>query len=100
MKIIAIEHESPDATGADFAPLLRSEAETAWTLYREGSLREIYFRTDRDEAVLILECESLEKAGEVVGRLPLVKAGLIRFELIPLGPYPGFERLFGTSDGI
>jgi len=26
--------------------------------------------------------------------LPLVKEGLITFELIPLKAYPGFERLF------
>ena len=26
--------------------------------------------------------------------LPLVQAGLIRFEVIPLVPYPGFGRLF------
>ena len=29
-----------------------------------------------------------------LGALPLVKAGLIEFELIPLRPYPGLERLF------
>ena len=30
--------------------------------------------------------------------LPLVAAGLIRFELIPLAPYPGFARLFASAD--
>jgi hypothetical protein len=29
-----------------------------------------------------------------LGTLPLVKAGLISFELMPLVPYPGFARLF------
>ena len=29
--------------------------------------------------------------------LPLVKAGLIAFEVIPLKPYPGLARLFGGA---
>ena len=31
--------------------------------------------------------------------LPLVQAGLIRFEVIPLVPYPGFERLLEKERG-
>jgi len=31
----------------------------------------------------------------MLGTLPLVQAGLIAFEVIPLKPYPGLARLFG-----
>jgi len=97
MKILAIEHEKPGYTGSDFAPYLRAEAQQVWDLYLGGILREIYFRQDRPEAVLILECAGVEQARQHLGSLPLVQAGLIEFEIIPLAPYPGFARLFSEA---
>ena len=94
MKLIAIEHEVPGKTAADFAPHLRAEAQRVWELRQAGLIRESYFRADRDEAVLVLECAGVEEAQEALGSLPLVQAGLIRFEVIPLKAYPGYERLF------
>jgi hypothetical protein len=43
---------------------------------------------------LILECADTNEAQHLLESLPLVQAGLIRFDVIPLIPYPGFERLF------
>jgi hypothetical protein len=97
MKLLAIEHEMPGKTAADFAPHLRAEAQRVWVLSQAGVIRESYFRADRDEAVLVLECAGVEEAEEVLGSLPLVQAGLIQFEVIPLKAYPGFARLFGDK---
>lgn len=94
MKILALEHEVPGMSAADFAPYLKAEAEAAWNLYQEGVIRELYFRADRREAVLVLECDTPEEARGVLQSLPLVEQGLIEFEVIPLAPYPGFARLF------
>jgi len=94
MKIIALEKESEVAQASDFKPHLYSEAQKLWELYQSGHVREVYFREDQKTAVLILECESVETAEQVLSQLPLVKEGLIQFELIPLIPYSGFERLF------
>ncbi len=55
-------------------------------------------RLARDEAVLALECASLEEAAAALDGLPFVRAGLIRFELVPLRPYPGFARLFEPGE--
>jgi hypothetical protein len=74
---------------------LKAEAARLWELYQSGQVRESYFRQNRSEAVLILECHDTEEAQTLLDSLPLVRAGLIRFEIIPLVPYPGFERLFG-----
>ena len=95
MKILALEKEIPDTTPEQFAPHLNAEAARVWELYQSGQLREMYFRGDREEAVLILECADKEEAESLLATLPLVKEGLIKFEVIPLVPYPGFERLFG-----
>ena len=59
MKILAIEHENAFARAADFAPYLEAEARLAWELSQKGIIREMYFRDDRDEAVLVLECEGI-----------------------------------------
>jgi len=94
MKILALEHELDGATPEKFQQLARAEAAQAWELYQQGILRELYFRADRHETVLVLESQDVESARQVLETLPLVKHGLITFELIPLVAYPGFARLF------
>ena len=96
MKILALEKDLPGVTPGQFQPHLKAEAARVWDLYLSGVLREIYFRADRHSAVLVLECASLEEARQVLDSLPLVQAGLIEFDLIPLAPYPGFSRLFSA----
>ena len=93
MKILAIEKEIPGAKEEQYELHLKSEALQAWKLYQEGKIRELYFSKD-DCAILILECEDENKAAEILNSLPLVKEGLIEFDIIPLLPYPGFGRLF------
>jgi hypothetical protein len=95
MKILAMEVETEGVQPEDFAPHRKAEARRVWELYQGGTIRELYFRADRSEAVLILECADTIEAQQILGSLPLVQAGLIRFEVIPLVAYPGFERLFG-----
>lgn len=94
MRILAIEKGSPDIQADQYLPYLKPEAARAWELYQAGVLRELYFRADRREAVLLMECDTLQEAKEALASLPLVEAGLITFEVIPLVPYPGFSRLF------
>ena len=98
MKILALERENPQAAAGDFQPHLRAEAARAWELYQAGILREIYFRQDNHCAVLVLECAGVDEARQILDTLPLVQQGLIDFEILPLGPYPGFARLFAESE--
>lgn len=94
MKILAIEHETPGLSAPDFHPHLEAEARGAWKLYRDAVIREMYFTQEDHRAVLVMECGDREEAREYLDSLPLVQAGLIRFEILPLKPYDGFERLF------
>jgi hypothetical protein len=98
MKILAIEHDPPGVTDEQFTPeLLQAEAQRAWVLHQSGVIRELYFRADRSEAVLVLECADMDEARSILDTLPLVRENLIGFELIPLVAYPGFARLFRTK---
>ena len=97
MKILALEHELPAAATEAFERYRVEEAHKVWDLYQAGVFRELYFRADRNEAVLVLECASVEEAREILSTLPFVQNRLIAFEVIPLKAYPGFNRLFSNE---
>jgi len=94
MKFLALERELASATAEAFQPLLKDEARRLWELQQAGLLREAYFDADHHTAVLMLECSDTQAAWTLLAGLPLVQAGLIAFDLIPLVPYDGYARLF------
>jgi hypothetical protein len=97
MKILAMEKETSGVKPGQFTQYLYIEAKKVWNLYQAGIVREMYFRQERSEAVLIMECSSADEASGILEGLPLVQAGLISFDIIPLVPYPGFSRLFADQ---
>lgn len=81
-----------------FTPEMRAaEARQAWNLHQAGVIRELYFRADEAMAVLVLECAGVAEADAALRSLPMVSAGLIEFEVLPLKAYPGFARLFEAT---
>jgi len=94
MKVLALGRDTAPADDPRFAEVRPAEARRAWELYQQDILREIYFRADRPNGVLVLEVPDLAAARAVIDSLPLVAAGVIDFDLVPLKPYPGFARLF------
>lgn len=90
MQLLAIEEDAEGVTDNDFGPYLKAEAKRAWELYQSGIFREMYFTRDDSIAVIMMECASVEKAKKALDTLPLAKARLISFELMPLLPCPGF----------
>lgn len=100
MKVLALGFDV--VVGQDdprFAELRPAEAWRVWEMYRDDLLREAYFRADRNNGVLLFEVPDLAAARAAVDSLPLVAAGLIDFDLVPLRPYPGFARLFREDAG-
>lgn len=97
MKLLALTKVAPGATQEIIQANLEAEAWRGWELYKAGIFREMYTRKDRPGAVLVLECDSVEAAREVVDTLPLVQAGQLEIELIPLGYFQSFERLIETD---
>jgi hypothetical protein len=45
---------------------------------------------------LIFECGDTTEAERLVAELPIVEAGLLNFEVVPLRPYAGLRQLFGN----
>lgn len=97
MRFICISHQ-PD--GADMTQLpqhLDAEVRAAWKNYASGTYREMLIRQDAPGVVLMVEAESPEAARNIVDTLPLSKAGLLAFDVIPLGPFTNWGMLFAAA---
>jgi hypothetical protein len=94
MKVLALGRDLVAQDDPRFAELRPAEARTVWGLLQRDVLREVYYRADRANGVLVFEVPDVDAARAAVDSLPLVAAGLIDFDLVPLKPYPGFARLF------
>jgi hypothetical protein len=92
MKLLAIEKETSLVNWDVENEILINESYQVYHLFQEGIIRDIYF-TENKDAVIILECVTKEEALNVLSTLPLVKEGLISFEVIELRPYTGFDRI-------
>ena len=92
MKILAIENETEGVDWYNLEDLLKEEAQHVYHLYLSDSLREIYF-TENKNAILMMETEDKKTAIKLLDTLPLVKSGKIKFEVMELRPYTGYERI-------
>nr|WP_321357833.1 hypothetical protein [uncultured Draconibacterium sp.] len=97
MKLLAIEKEVEGANWSNADDLLKNEAHHVFELYLSDILREIYF-TENKNAVLILEAKDKPSAKKILDSFPLVKSGKIKFDLMELRPYNGFERIMNSLD--
>jgi hypothetical protein len=95
MKFLALEVENHPVNWTEVSlDLLKAEARQVYDLQQAGFIRQIHFRVDTKSAVIEWECASIEQVKELTLTLPLVEAGFIHFDFIPLIPYTGFKRLF------
>lgn len=99
MKILVLDRPGPQTTPERITPLLAAETLHLWKEYLGDVVREMYFRRDRMGVVLVLECESVEAAQRHMSEFPLARAGVVDFELIPLGPFVGLGSLFAPAPG-
>jgi hypothetical protein len=98
MKFLCLDIPAPDATLEKYQPHLQDEARHAWQLYKGGVVRDIYFRQDRPGVAIIAECESADAALKTLREFPLAKAGLLDWDVIPLGPFLNWESLFAPGN--
>jgi hypothetical protein len=96
MKILALEKEIEGTVWEHVEKLLEQEAQHIFQLYLSDCLREIYFTEDKN-AVLILEAKDRKTAEKLLNDLPLVKSDKIRFEILELRPYTGYERILKNT---
>ncbi|PYE30553.1 hypothetical protein C8J37_11731 [Rhizobium sp. PP-WC-1G-195] len=97
MKLLCLDIPQPGASLETYQPHMLDEARHSWKMYKDGVIRDIYFRQDRPGVAIIAEAESVEAAKSSLADFPLAKAGLIDWQVIPLGPFTNWEALFAPA---
>lgn len=97
MKLLCLDIPQPGATPEKYQPYMLDEVRHGWRLLKDGVIRDIYFRQDRMGVAIIAEADSVEEARLALAKFPLAEVGLIDWEIIPLGPFTGWEALFKPS---
>jgi hypothetical protein len=96
MKMLCLDRPLPGATFEKYQPYLQDEARHVRQAYKNGVVREIYFGHNRPGVAIILECATVDEAKKAFADFPLMKAGLLDFDIIPLGPFVNWEMLFAS----
>lgn len=98
MKLLCLDIPRPGATLEQYQPHLLDEIRHTWAAYKSGLIRDIYFRQDRPGVAIMLEADSVEAGKVALSQVPLAKAGLLDWDVIPLGPFTNWELLFAPGD--
>jgi hypothetical protein len=97
MQILAIsklkEGVTPESIGAVGADEIKHTLES----YLDGKIRNFWFQVNRPGVVFILETKDEDEARQVMDELPLVVAGLMDVDLIPLQPLLPLGTLIGRK---
>ena len=98
MKFLCLDIPQPGATMEKYQPHMLDEARHGWQLYKSGVVRDMYFRQDRPGVAIVAEADSVEAAKKALREFPLAKAGLLDWDVIPLGPFTNWEMLFAPGN--
>lgn len=97
MQFLVLATIRDGVTAERAVPLIGAEASAVWGHYAVGLVRSVHYRADMRGAVLMLEAGDPAEVERAVAELPMVKAGLLSAEVVPLKPYTGYEALFAKS---
>lgn len=85
-RIIAIGHLTSKATPAAVAKVLPEEVRQTVELHLAGKIDQWFVRNDQNGVVFLFINVDVAEARALLDRLPLGQAGLMDFDLIPVGP--------------
>ena len=95
-KILAIGHIVATAA-KDRASMMPSEVRETVKLYLAGKIDSWYVRKDQPGVVFLMNVATVKEAHDLLEALPLGKAGIMEFELIPIGPLSPLSYLLTDS---
>ena len=97
MQILAISKAQEGTTPEKVRPHMEEEVKHTLEAYLDGKFRNFWFKVDGPGIVIMLESSNAEEARNVLNELPLVAAGLIDFDVIPLQPLKPLGTLIGRQ---
>lgn len=95
--VLAIGLLTGDRTAQSVKDIMPAEVKATVGLYLAGHLDQWWVQKDKQGVVFLLNAASTAEAQALLADLPLVKAGLMRFDLTALGPLRPLQYL--TDDG-
>lgn len=92
-KLLAIGTFTAKAKPEHWKPILPAEVQDTVRLYLDGKIDQWFLKQDQSGVVFLMNVTNPAEARELLGRLPLGQAGLMEFELVPLGPIAALRVL-------
>ena len=92
-KILAIGHIVTTADAKNRQSIMPSEVRETVKLYLAGKIDSWYVRKDQPGVVFLMNVSTVQEAHELLEALPLGKAGMMEFDLIPIGPLSPLQYL-------
>ena len=93
-KILAIGYLTEKALNeAERGPVMINEVPATVRLYLDGKIEQWWIKPDVSGVVFILNLNNTKDAQETLDTLPLCVAGMMKFDLIPLGPLAPLRML-------
>jgi len=92
MKVFAIASLTPSFTPEKLAPHMQTEVPATLQHYLDGKIEQFWFREGAGP-IFLMDVASVDEAKAALDTLPLVKAELITYEFMPVGPLKPLGRL-------
>lgn len=97
-RVLAIGHLTAKWTPQAMRGVMPDEVRATLRLYLDGKIDQWFVRKDQPGVVFILNTADVGEARGTLEQLPLGKAGLMEFDLIPMGPLAPLGILAGPAD--
>ena len=94
-KVLAIGSWTAKATPETRPPIMPSEARDTMRLMLAGKIDQWFAKADGSGAVFLLNVTDPAEVHEFLEKLPLGRAGMMTFELTPMGPLWPLGLLLG-----
>ena len=92
MKVFAIASAKPTLTPDELQKHMPNEVPATLKHYLDGSVEQFWFREGAGP-IFLMNVESVEEAKATLDTLPLVVAGHMTYEFMPVGPLRPLGRL-------
>jgi hypothetical protein len=97
IRILAISKPASGATRDKILPIMPEEVKATVRLYLDGKIQEWYSRADGTGVIFLMNCKDAAEAHTLLEDLPLGKAKLLEFDLIPVSPLAPLRFLLGDA---
>lgn len=92
MKVMAIGTLKP-LTPEQRAMYLPKEVPATLQIYLDGKMEQFWLRDKEAGVIFLMTVDSVEEADTILKALPLGRANLLTFELMPIGPLSPLRML-------